>query len=145
MGVTFEHDDGVGSITLDHPPANSYDLEVMSEFGAAVDEAIESGARAVIVRSASEKFFSAGADVKKFLAGRRRANMEMIARQPGGVPADGGRRRRCSSRTSAATPWAADWRSRWRATSGWQRPGTTSSARPRSRWGCCPATAARSG
>ena len=69
MSVTFEHHDGVGSITLDTPPANSYDLQVMSEFGAAVDDAIESSARAVVVRSASEKFFSAGADVKKFLEG----------------------------------------------------------------------------
>ncbi|HWD73602.1 MAG TPA: enoyl-CoA hydratase/isomerase family protein [Solirubrobacteraceae bacterium] len=78
MSVAFEHHDGVGSITLDNPPANSYDVQVMSEFGAAVDDAIDSGARAVIVRSASEKFFSAGADVKKFLAGNVAANMEMI-------------------------------------------------------------------
>ncbi len=79
MSVTFEHHDGVGSITLDHPPANSYDLEVMSEFGAAVDDAIESGARAMIVRSASEKFFSDGVDVRKFLAGSVASSMEMIA------------------------------------------------------------------
>jgi enoyl-CoA hydratase/carnithine racemase len=78
MSVTFEHHDGVGSITLDNPPANSYDVQVMSEFGAAVDDAIDSGVRAVIVRSASEKFFSAGADVKKILAGNVAANMEMI-------------------------------------------------------------------
>jgi enoyl-CoA hydratase/carnithine racemase len=51
----------------------------MTEFGAAVDEAIDSGARAVIVRSASPKFFSAGADVKKFLDGDVPSNMEMIA------------------------------------------------------------------
>ncbi|HZE03635.1 MAG TPA: enoyl-CoA hydratase/isomerase family protein [Solirubrobacteraceae bacterium] len=78
MAVSFEHHDGVGSITLDNPPANSYDLQVMSEFGAAVDDALESGARAVIVRSASAKFFSAGADVKRFLDGNVAANMEMI-------------------------------------------------------------------
>jgi enoyl-CoA hydratase/carnithine racemase len=78
MAVTFEHHDGVGSITLDNPPANSYDLDVMSEFGAAVDDAIDSGAQAVVVRSASEKFFSAGADVKKFLAIDVPTNMEMI-------------------------------------------------------------------
>ena len=34
--------------------------------------------RVVLVRSASEKFFSAGADVKKFLDGDVDANMEMI-------------------------------------------------------------------
>ncbi len=79
MAVTFEQHRGLGTITLDNPPANSYDREVMAEFGAAVDEAIDSGVRAVIVRSALEKFFSAGADVKKFLAGDVPANMEMIA------------------------------------------------------------------
>lgn len=79
MAVNFEPEGGVATITLDNPPANSYDLSVMSEFSDAVDEAIGSDARAVIVRSASPKFFSAGADVKKFLDGDVDSNMEMIA------------------------------------------------------------------
>jgi enoyl-CoA hydratase/carnithine racemase len=78
MAVTFEADGAVGYITLDNPPANSYDLGVMTEFSAAVDEAIASDAQAIVLRSASEKFFSAGADVKKFLDGDVDANMEMI-------------------------------------------------------------------
>jgi enoyl-CoA hydratase/carnithine racemase len=69
---------GVAHVTLDNPPANSYDLEVMRKFAADVDAAIDSDARAVIVGSASERFFSAGADVKKFLAGDVESNMEMI-------------------------------------------------------------------
>src|SRR4051794_19862398 len=68
----------VATVTLDHPPANSYDLAVMKAFAADVDAAIASDARVVVVRSASEKFFSAGADVKKFLDGDVEANMEMI-------------------------------------------------------------------
>jgi enoyl-CoA hydratase/carnithine racemase len=68
----------VAFVTLDNPPANSYDLEVVQRFAADVDDAIASDARLVIVRSASEKFFSAGADVKKFLDGDVEANMEMI-------------------------------------------------------------------
>jgi enoyl-CoA hydratase/carnithine racemase len=68
----------VASVTLDNPPANSYDLEVIQRFAADIDDAIASDARVVIVRSASEKFFSAGADVKKFLEGDIDANMEMI-------------------------------------------------------------------
>jgi enoyl-CoA hydratase/carnithine racemase len=68
----------VGSVTLDNPPANSYDLAVMQKFAADVDEAIASDARVVVVRSAGEKFFSAGADVKRFLEGDVEANMEMI-------------------------------------------------------------------
>jgi enoyl-CoA hydratase/carnithine racemase len=78
MAVSFERDGAVGTITLDNPPANSYDLAVMTEFSEAVDAAIDSGAHAVIVGSASEKFFSAGADVKKFLDGDVEANMAMI-------------------------------------------------------------------
>ena len=78
MPVPFEAADGVGSITLDNPPANSYDLQVMTEFAAAVDAALDSGVAVVVVRSASEKFFCGGADVKKFLEGDVAANMEMI-------------------------------------------------------------------
>jgi enoyl-CoA hydratase/carnithine racemase len=78
MSVAFEHDSGIGTITLDNPPANSYDLGVMTAFGEAVDHAIASDARVVIVCSASGKFFSAGADVKKFLEGDVELNMAMI-------------------------------------------------------------------
>ena len=34
---------GVAYVTLDNPPANSYDLEVMRRFASDVDAAIESG------------------------------------------------------------------------------------------------------
>jgi enoyl-CoA hydratase/carnithine racemase len=68
----------VAYVTLDNPPANSYDLAFMQAFAADVDEAIGSDARVVVVRSASDKFFSAGADVKRFLDGDVEASMEMI-------------------------------------------------------------------
>jgi enoyl-CoA hydratase/carnithine racemase len=83
MAVTFTEHGRVGRITLDNPPANSYDLQAMEEFSRAVDEAIDARSRAVIVASASEKFFSAGADVKKFLEGNVEANMEMIQTSQG--------------------------------------------------------------
>lgn len=68
-----------GSIVLDNPPANSYDIGFMRELGDAVDAAsADDGTRVAVVRSASEKFFSAGADVKKFLANEVEDNMEMI-------------------------------------------------------------------
>lgn len=78
MPVTFSAERRIGTITLDSPPANSYDLEVMSQFSSAVDEALAGDAVAVIVASASEKFFCGGADIKKFLDGDVEANMEMI-------------------------------------------------------------------
>jgi enoyl-CoA hydratase/carnithine racemase len=78
MSVTFSADGPIGFITLDNPPANSYDFGVIQEFSSAVDEAIASDTRAIVLRSASQKFFSAGADVKKFLDGDVEANMQMI-------------------------------------------------------------------
>jgi enoyl-CoA hydratase/carnithine racemase len=78
MAVTFTSEGPLGFITLDKPPANSYDLEFMSEFSSAVDEAVARATRVVIVQSASEKFFSAGADIKRFIEGDISANMEMI-------------------------------------------------------------------
>jgi len=78
MGVTFAADGPVGSITLDNPPANSYDIEFMRELAGAIGEANDSDVRVVVLRSASEKFFSAGADVKRFLANDVDANMDMI-------------------------------------------------------------------
>jgi enoyl-CoA hydratase/carnithine racemase len=78
MAVTFEADGPLAFITLDKPPANSYDLAFMTEFSDAVDQTLSGSTRVVIVRSASEKFFSAGADIKKFLEGDVDANMEMI-------------------------------------------------------------------
>ena len=69
---------GVAYVTLDNPPANSYDLDVMQEFAGRRRRGDRLRRRVVLVRSASEKFFSAGADVKKFLDGDVAANMEMI-------------------------------------------------------------------
>jgi enoyl-CoA hydratase/carnithine racemase len=78
MAVTFSSEGPLGFITLDHPPANSYDLAFMSEFSEAVDDAVVGATRVVIVQSASPKFFSAGADIKRFIEGDVEANMEMI-------------------------------------------------------------------
>ncbi|MGH2871615.1 MAG: enoyl-CoA hydratase/isomerase family protein [Solirubrobacteraceae bacterium] len=75
MGVAYAG----GQITLDSPPANSYDVEFMRELAAAVRAASDDAAtRVVVVRSASERFFCAGADIKRFLANDVEANMEMI-------------------------------------------------------------------
>jgi enoyl-CoA hydratase/carnithine racemase len=78
MAVSFSSEGAIGYITLDHPPANSYDLAFMTEYSEAVDQATGSPLRVVIVRSQNPKFFSAGADIKRFLEGDVEANMEMI-------------------------------------------------------------------
>ena len=107
MAVSFAADGAVGYITLDKPPANSYDKAFMEEMGASVDAAAADDAvKVVIVRSASKKFFCAGADIKAFLANDTAGNMAMIepghealasiARDPEGLhrPARGPRARR---------------------------------------------------
>jgi enoyl-CoA hydratase/carnithine racemase len=67
MAVRFEKQDAIGHIVLDRPPANSYDRAFMEELDAAVEQAAkDDGVKAIVVRSASEKFFSAGADVSVF-------------------------------------------------------------------------------
>src|SRR6267378_8146384 len=67
MAVRLEKQDAIGHIILDRPPANSYDRAFMEELDAAIDDARkDDGVRAIIVRSASEKFFSAGADISVF-------------------------------------------------------------------------------
>ncbi len=65
--VRLETQDLVGHIILDRPPANSYDGTFMEELDAAIEQArADAGVRAIVVRSASERFFSAGADVSVF-------------------------------------------------------------------------------
>jgi enoyl-CoA hydratase/carnithine racemase len=79
VAASFSADGAVGYITLDKPPANSYDRAFMEELSSAVDAAAaDSAVKAVIVRSASKKFFCAGADIKAFMANDTAANMAMI-------------------------------------------------------------------
>jgi enoyl-CoA hydratase/carnithine racemase len=79
MAVSFSVDEAIGVITLDRPPANSYDLEFIEELADAVREAAaDDEVKVVVLRSASERFFSAGADVKAFNESTVEANMGMI-------------------------------------------------------------------
>jgi enoyl-CoA hydratase/carnithine racemase len=79
MAVSYSSDAGTGIVTLDRPPANSYEIEFIGELGQAVQEAAaDDDAKVVILRSASEKFFSAGADVKAFNESSVEENMEMV-------------------------------------------------------------------
>jgi len=79
MAVEYSREGNVGYITLNNPPANSYDLSFMQELGECVDAAAEDDqARAVIFRSTLDRFFSAGADINAFNANTTEQNMEMI-------------------------------------------------------------------
>src|SRR5919204_156539 len=70
MAVRFEKQDSVGHVVLDRPPANSYDRTFLDELDAAIEEARRDDVvKAILVRSANERFFSAGADVNVFAKG----------------------------------------------------------------------------
>jgi enoyl-CoA hydratase/carnithine racemase len=71
----LEKEGAVGILVLDKPPANAYDYDFLRSFAGAIDDArIDLGIKsAIVVTSASEKFFSAGADVTAFAAGSPRS------------------------------------------------------------------------
>lgn len=76
MPVRLEKQGGVGLIVLDRPPVNSYDYGFLRQFAAAIDDVrADEDVHAVVVSSASEKFFSAGADVGGFAAGTQRSRV----------------------------------------------------------------------
>ncbi len=76
MGVNLEKEGQVGILVLDRPPANSYDYQFLRSLAGAIDDARnDADVRAVVVTSASEKFFSAGADVSAFAAGTARSRL----------------------------------------------------------------------
>jgi enoyl-CoA hydratase/carnithine racemase len=80
MPVSAEVKDRVGWITLDRPPANSYDAAFLEELDAAIGQVAEAEVVVAVVRSASAKFFSAGADVKGFLERSADDNQAMVRR-----------------------------------------------------------------
>ena len=84
MPVRLEKEGAVGILVLDRPPANSYDYTFLRSLAGAIDDARnDAEVRAVLVTSASEKFFSAGADVAVFAAGtpRSRTMLALMAHE----------------------------------------------------------------
>jgi enoyl-CoA hydratase/carnithine racemase len=79
MAIDLEREGPIGYITLNRPPANSYDYAFMDELGRAVAAAADDPeVKVVVVRSALDRFFSAGADVKAFSENMPERNMDMI-------------------------------------------------------------------
>ena len=77
--VKFTKEAPLGLITLDRPPANSYEIKFMRDLDAAIDSAAtEAEVKTVLVVSDSEKFFCGGADIKAFLTNTSEANTEMV-------------------------------------------------------------------
>ncbi|MFQ5715562.1 MAG: enoyl-CoA hydratase-related protein [Nitrospinales bacterium] len=63
--ISIEQKEHTAILTLDNPPVNALSLAVLEELAAALDGAREDNRfKTVLLRSASEKFFAAGADIK---------------------------------------------------------------------------------
>lgn len=77
--ITITKDGPIGLVTLNRPPVNSYEIGFMRDLNAAIDEVRwDDEIKVVVVHSALEKFFCAGADIKAFTANTPEANIEMV-------------------------------------------------------------------
>jgi enoyl-CoA hydratase/carnithine racemase len=77
--VTLTKEAPLGLITLNRPPANSYEIKFMQDMDAAIEgAAADAEIKAVLVVSVSEKFFCGGADIKTFLTKTPQENMDMV-------------------------------------------------------------------
>jgi enoyl-CoA hydratase/carnithine racemase len=77
--ITFAKSGKIGYITLNRPPANSYEIGFMRQLNDSIGAAdADKEVRVVVVKSDLAKFFSAGADVKAFMANDKAGNMSMI-------------------------------------------------------------------
>lgn len=72
--MNLQKEGQVGILVLDRPPVNSYDYKFLRSLAGAIDDARnDEEIHACIVTSASEKFFSPGADVSVFATGSGRS------------------------------------------------------------------------
>jgi enoyl-CoA hydratase/carnithine racemase len=63
--IIVEHEDNVGIITLNRPPANPINSTLLSELNQALTEfKADKAIRALIITGAGDRFFSAGFDIK---------------------------------------------------------------------------------
>ena len=77
--VHYDVIDAVAEITLDHPPVNAIDLELIQNVVNALERARrDETARAVILKSAHEKAFCAGLDLKALKGKGSRGMRELL-------------------------------------------------------------------
>ncbi len=68
--IIVQLDNHVATITINNPPANTWDLESLNALSVVVTKLNAlSDCRALVIHGAGEKFFSAGADLNQFASG----------------------------------------------------------------------------
>ena len=80
MTVSAEVDGRVGWITLDRPPENRLDAGEPEELDVAVGRVAEAEVAVAVIRSGSEGWFCAGADLREFLERSPEANLTACRR-----------------------------------------------------------------
>lgn len=76
--VRLEIDDSIGVVTLDHPPLNVLGEAVLKQLDKVIDAWQEADVRAVVLRSASDKAFAAGADIHQFPELTKMSGIELL-------------------------------------------------------------------
>lgn len=66
--IRVEIEDKVATLTIDHPPVNSFNTQVMVELNEAIDQLLaDDGVRAIVITGGGTNAFVAGADIPEIL------------------------------------------------------------------------------
>jgi enoyl-CoA hydratase/carnithine racemase len=78
VSITVQIRDGIARITLNRPPLNVLDVEMLRRLNDALRECDASSIRVVVLRSALPRAFSAGVEVRDHAAGRLEAMLSEV-------------------------------------------------------------------
>ncbi|MDW7692972.1 enoyl-CoA hydratase-related protein [Flammeovirgaceae bacterium SG7u.111] len=77
--ITLSKENRVGYVTINRPKANCYEINFMKQLIDCVAQAnADAEVKVIVVDSALDRFFSAGADIKVFEANTEEENKEMV-------------------------------------------------------------------
>ena len=68
QNIKMAIEDRAAILTIDHPPANAFDTQTVTELNAAFDECLENDQVKVIIITGAGQFFVAGADINEIKA-----------------------------------------------------------------------------
>ena len=103
-------EDGIATITINNPAANTWDLESLPALEAVVNNLnAMADVRALVITGQGEKFFSAGADLNQFASGDPVMRLVLPSRRSRITAV-------YQSQPLMGTPWAVVWKWPWPVT-----------------------------